>query len=101
MAEGRPGVSHTIEELRDRIDLLDETLVRLLNARAACALEIGRIKRERGIPIYQPDREAQVLDNVQRFNNGPLDQPAMRRLFERVIDEARHLERTADGQEEI
>jgi chorismate mutase len=89
-------VSHTIEELRDRIDLLDETLVRLLNARAACALEIGRIKRERGIPIYLPDRVAQVLDNVQRYNNGPLDQPAMRRLFERVIDEARHLERIAE-----
>jgi chorismate mutase len=89
-------VSHTIEDLRDRIDLLDETLVRLLNARAACALEIGRIKRERGIPIYQPEREAQVLDNVQRYNNGPLDQPAMRRLFERVIDEARHLERIAE-----
>jgi chorismate mutase len=89
-------VSHTIEELRDRIDLLDETLVRLLNARAACALEIGRIKRERGIPIYQPEREAQVLDNVQRYNNGPLDQPALRRLFERVIDEARHLERIAE-----
>ena len=71
-------MSHTIEELRDRIDLLDETLVRLLNARAACALEIGRLKRAVGIPIYQPDREAQVLRNVQRFNNGPLDQQAGR-----------------------
>ncbi len=100
MAEGRAVVSHTIGELRDRIDLLDETLVRLLNARAACALEIGRLKRASGVPIYQPDREAQVLQNVQRFNNGPLDQPAMRRLFERIIDEARHLERVADGQED-
>jgi chorismate mutase len=92
-------VSHTIVELRNRIDLLDETLVRLLNARAACALEIGRLKRTEGIPIYQPEREAEVLRNVQRFNNGPLDQHAMRRLFERIIDEARHLERVADGQE--
>ena len=101
MVEDRTGVSHTIEELRARIDLLDETLVRMLNARAACALEIGRLKRADGIPIYQPDREAQVLNNVQRFNNGPLDQPAMRRLFERIIDEARHLERTADGREDV
>lgn len=99
MVEDRTGVSHTIGELRNRIDLLDETLVRMLNARAACALEIGRLKRADGIPIYQPDREAQVLDNVQRFNNGPLDQAAMRRLFERIIDEARHLERVADGLE--
>ena len=85
-----------LEDLRKRIDLLDESLVRLLNARAACALEIGRLKRELGVPIYQPDREAQVLRNVQSVNNGPLDQPAIKRLFERIIDEARHLERIAE-----
>ena len=94
-------MTHTIEELRNRIDLLDETIVRLLNARAACALEIGRIKRAQRIPVYQPEREAEVLRNVERFNNGPLDQPAMRRLFERIIDEARHLERIADGREDV
>lgn len=96
MAE-REVVKDPLVDLRGRIDLLDETLVRLLNARAACALEIGRIKRELGMPIYQPEREAEVLANVERFNNGPLDQPAIRRLFERIIDEARHLERIADG----
>ena len=85
-----------LEDLRRRIDLLDESLVKLLNARAACALEIGRLKRESGIPVYQPAREAEVLQNVEKANLGPLDQPAMKRLFERIIDEARHLERIAD-----
>jgi chorismate mutase len=85
-----------LDDLRKRIDLLDESLVRLLNARAACALEIGRVKREIGVPIYQPDREAEVLRNVQSVNHGPLDQEAIKRLFERIIDEARHLERIAD-----
>jgi len=85
-----------LEDLRKRIDLLDESLVRLLNARAACALEIGRVKRELGIPIYQPERETEVVKNVQGWNTGPLDQPAIKRLFERIIDEARHLERIAD-----
>ena len=85
-----------LEDLRKRIDLLDESLVKLLNARAACALEIGRVKRELGMQIYQPEREAEVLKNVQSANHGPLDQPAMKRLFERIIDEARHLERIAD-----
>lgn len=85
-----------LDDLRKRIDLLDESLVRLLNARAACALEIGRAKRALGMPIYQPEREAEVLKNVQAVNNGPLDQPAMKRLFERIIDEARHLERIAE-----
>ena len=85
-----------IDDLRKRIDLLDESLVRLLNARAACALEIGRLKRDMQIPIYQPQREAEVLRNVQAVNTGPLDQDAIRRLFERIIDEARHLERIAE-----
>jgi chorismate mutase len=89
-------VKADLEDLRRRIDLLDESLVKLLNARAACALEIGRLKREMKIPIYQPAREAEVLQHVEKVNLGPLDQPAMKRLFERVIDEARHLERVAE-----
>jgi chorismate mutase len=89
-------VKADIDDLRKRIDLLDESLVRLLNARAACALEIGRLKREMGIPIYQPDREKDVLNHVQSLNNGPLDDQVIKRLFERIIDEARHLERIAE-----
>jgi chorismate mutase len=89
-------VKADLEDLRRRIDLLDESLVKLLNARAACALEIGRLKRQAGMPIYQPAREAEVLNNVGKANLGPLDQPAMKRLFERIIDEARHLERIAE-----
>jgi chorismate mutase len=89
-------VKADLDDLRKRIDLLDESLVRLLNARAACALEIGRLKREMGMPIYQPSREAEVLAHVQTLNNGPLDDQVIKRLFERIIDEARHLERIAD-----
>jgi chorismate mutase len=85
-----------LDELRRRIDDLDEALVRLLSARAACALEIGREKKAAGMEIYQPSREADVLSHVQRINPGPLDNGAIKRLFERVIDEARRLERNAD-----
>jgi len=95
MAEGS-GVTDDLEDLRRRIDLLDEHLVRLLNARAACALEIGRLKRQLGMDIYQPAREFEVLTHVATVNTGPLDTPALRRLFERIIDEARRLERLAD-----
>jgi chorismate mutase len=90
-------VKADLDDLRRRIDLLDESLVKLLNARAACALEIGRLKREMHLPIYQPAREAEVLSNVEKANVGPLDHPAMKRLFERIIDEARHLERIAEA----
>ena len=88
-----------LDDLRKKIDALDEALVRLLNARAACALEIGRCKKEIGLAVYQPSRETEVLGHVQSINPGPLDDAAVRRLFERIIDEARRLERIANGEE--
>ena len=88
----------TIDELRQRIDEIDEQLVALLNARAECALAIGAAKKAAGLEIYQPRREAEVLAHVQAVNAGPLDDGAMKRLFERVIDEARRLERLGDLQ---
>ena len=84
-----------IEDLRDRIDAIDRQLVALLGERAACALAIGRLKELAGLPIYQPSRESEVLRNVRVANQGPLDDEAMVRLFERIIDEARRLERLA------
>ena len=104
----RPGGGDTadppadaMESRRRRIDTIDRDLVRLLNERAAQAIALGAIKRERGLPIYQPDREEEVLNNVQNHNGGPLEAAAIRRLFERIIDESRRLERiaTEDGGE--
>src|SRR6188768_4246634 len=89
-----------IADLRRRIDDLDELLVRTLSARAACALEIGRQKKLLGLEIYQPSREADVLAHVQKINPGPLNNESMKRLFERIIDEARRLERVADTDEQ-
>jgi chorismate mutase len=86
-----------LDVLRREIDSIDEQVVRLLNERAKCALAVGREKKEAGLEIYQPIREAEVLSHVQRINRGPLDDGAVKRLFERVIDEARRLERIADG----
>ena len=88
----------TIEELRSRIDVIDDQLVRLLNVRVACAVEVGRLKHEAGLPIYQPERESQVLAKVRRSATelaGPLTAEAVVRIFERVIDEARRAERVA------
>ena len=90
----------TIEELRTRIDVIDEQLVRLLNVRVACAVEVGRLKHEAGLPIYQPEREAQVLGRVRRSAtdlSGPLTAEAVVRIFERIIDEARRAEREASS----
>ena len=69
--------------------------MKLLNSRSACAVEIGRLKRKLGLAVYQPEREKWILDRVERNNPGPLDSNALRRVFERVIDESRRLERLA------
>ena len=89
-----------LEDLRKNIDRVDEVLVRLLNERARCACEIGRLKKEQGVEIYQPDREKQVLDHVRGIAaEGPLGPDAIARLFERIIDEARRLERRVAQEE--
>ena len=91
MAEGL-----TIEDLRNRIDVIDQQLVRLLNVRVACAVEVGRLKHDMGVGVYQPDREAQVLAAVRKAATelaGPLTAEAVVRIFERIIDEARRAER--------
>lgn len=86
-------VVKAIDGLRDAIDRVDERLVQLLNERAGHALEIGRLKRLILMEVYQPTREEAVLRHVRATNPGPLDGDAMVRLFERIIDEARRLER--------
>jgi chorismate mutase len=83
----------TIEDWRNEIDKIDEQLVKLLNQRSNCAIELGRIKRELGLPIYSPDREIEVIAHVTGINGGPLEPEAIRRLFERIIDESRRIER--------
>lgn len=90
----------SIEDWRRRIDEIDKKLVELLNERSHCVVEIGKMKRTTGEPLYQPERENQVLDGVVRANPGPLPDAAIRRLFERILDEARSVERTVmrDGE---
>jgi chorismate mutase len=85
----------TIDSWRRKIDKIDRKLVELLNERSRCALEIGRLKRVLSMPLYQPEREREILEGVERANRGPLPDTAVRRLFERILDEARAVERAA------
>jgi chorismate mutase len=85
-----------LEALRDEIDRLDEVIVRLLDRRARCAYTIGRLKHEMGMAIYEPARESAVMAHVQAVNaslGGPLTPDALTRLYERVMDEARRIQR--------
>jgi chorismate mutase len=86
----------SLEALREEIDKIDEVIVRLLDRRARCAYAIGRVKHEQGLPIYEPQREATVIARVRELNarlGGPLDEQAIVRLYERIMDEARRIQR--------
>jgi len=82
-----------LADCRRQIDALDLRILALLNERTKVVEEIGRIKQELGLPIYEPKREDDVFHNVTAHNQGPLPPEAVRRLFERIIDEMRTLQR--------
>ena len=89
-----------LEEFRVSIDDVDRRIVQLLNERTQVVENIGRVKREAMLPIYEPKREEQVYANIKACNHGPLEEPAVRRIFERIIDEMRQIQRVrmeADG----
>ncbi len=86
-------IQKEIYRWRDRIDEIDLQLVKLLNERTNCAEEIGKLKLKLGLEAYSPEREEEVMRNVSRANGGPLSVKAIRRLFERIIDESRSVER--------
>lgn len=85
-----------IADWRRKIDDLDRKLVELLNQRAQAAHEIGKLKRNAGMPIYEPDREQSVFGNVQKVNQGPLPDRDLLRIYERIMDIMRQIQ-----QEEI
>lgn len=82
-----------LADCRDRIDLLDRRILDLINERTRVVEEIGRIKQKLKLPIYEPRREDEVFRNVMEHNGGPLEADNARRIFERIIDEMRQVQR--------
>jgi chorismate mutase-like protein len=82
-----------IEDWRRKIDDLDRKLVELLSERARAAVAIGRLKRDTNLPIYEPDRERTVFANVQEANPGPLAGRDLVRIYERIIDVMRNVQK--------
>jgi chorismate mutase-like protein len=82
-----------IEDWRKKIDEVDRKLVALLSERARAAAEIGKLKRNTSMPIYEPDRERIVFENVQEANPGPLPGRDLVRIYERIIDVMRNIQK--------
>jgi chorismate mutase len=84
---------HMLDEYRREIDVIDIEILKLLNERTRVVERIGQVKREVGLPVYEPRREEEVFQNVTANNHGPLPADAVKRVFERIIDEMRTIQR--------
>jgi len=82
-----------IADWRRKIDDVDRRLAALLNERAAAVVEIGRLKRYTNLPIYEPDREKEVIANVQSASAGPLAAPDLAKIYERLLDVMRNIQK--------
>jgi chorismate mutase-like protein len=82
-----------LAQCREQIDAIDLRILELLNRRTSVVEEIGRIKKEAHMPIYEPKREDQVYFNVTSNNGGPMPNDAVKRIFERIIDEMRKVQK--------
>lgn len=82
-----------LDEFRVSIDEIDRQIVALINQRTRVVEEIGRVKRDAQMPIYEPKREELVFANITGANQGPIPTEAIRRIFERIIDEMRSIQR--------
>jgi len=82
-----------IADWRRQIDEIDRKLVELLSQRAKAAHEIGKLKRNIGMPIYEPDREKAVFENARKANSGQLPDRDLLRIYERIMDVMRQIQR--------
>lgn len=74
-----------IEDWRKKIDVIDQELVKLLNQRGIAARAIGRLKQQTNLPIYEPQREETILQNISKANAGPLPTPDLHFIFQNII----------------
>lgn len=82
-----------LKACRTEIDGLDRRIVELLNERTAIVEKIGQAKREAAMAVYEPKREDAVYANIADSNKGPLTNEALQRIFERIIDEMRKVQK--------
>jgi chorismate mutase len=85
----------SITDWRSEIDAIDDQLLRLLNERARLAVKVGQSKKLAGVAICDRVRERDVVERACQANQGPLGQPAVAKLFRRIIRESRRVEAVA------
>ena len=91
MSNNQEGKS--LEKLRSYIDELDSELLKLLNERAKCVIEIGKIKQKEKTDVLVPLREKELLDRLRIVNKGPMTDAMVIYLFQQIIDTLKDLQK--------
>ena len=91
MSKNQEGQS--LEKLRSRIDDLDSELLKLLNERAKCVINIGKIKQKEKKDVLVPLREKELLDRILTVNKGPMTDAMVIYLFQQIIDTLKDLQK--------
>ncbi|SPE32493.1 P-protein (Includes: Chorismate mutase; Prephenate dehydratase) [Burkholderiales bacterium] len=86
-------MNERLKQVRDAIDAIDLQLVELLNERARLVAEVGRIKQESGAPVFQPEREAEVVRRVVGASRGPLPASSMEAIYREIMSAGRAIQR--------
>lgn len=85
-------IQEKVQALRERVDEVDQDLVRALNERASIVQEIVAMKTEAGVPLFDPKREEEILQRAMQYNEGPIYDTSMREIFELILHRIRDLE---------
>lgn len=83
----------SLDELRSRIDSIDQNILALLNDRATAAIEIGKIKQSSNAAFYVPEREHAIFEKLRSLNTGPLPDAALKSIYREVLSTIRALEK--------
>ena len=81
-----------VSDWRERIDTIDHRLLELLNERVECVLRLSPLKRQVGLPVFSPEREKAVIEELKKLNKGKLSDEAVERIFELIMAEMRFLQ---------
>jgi chorismate mutase/prephenate dehydratase len=81
-----------LEELRAKIDAIDEKVLSLLSSRGHLAEAVAKVKQESNAAQFVPSRERQILERISALNSGPLSGESVRAIYEQIIAACRSLE---------
>jgi chorismate mutase len=82
-----------LDKYRKEIDKIDRSIVDFLNKRAKIVSEIKKMKVKKGVPLYNARREEKLMENIAKYNKGPLYNDNIIQIFECILRNVQILEK--------